>query len=248
MPMSRTIAVATVLAVSGTALVATGAQAAEPESAGSFDSAQSSLVEVRSSSDTEILNVAGYDGVEIAVGEVASHEAVAPVSFDLNGGSFGEGEEGGIVVFDENGDYLFVVLAEVTDVNGNAVHAQLAPVGEQVTVDLSAADVSAEAYPLDVSVMAASDLIASVTRKSVSQGTTYAVQPSAYGRAAPAFIHVQWGWDEAVRKGVPRRPGLAEQYICHPSSQIARVKSYWNLDTWRPTVGLTRTIAAGCNP
>lgn len=248
MPMARNVAVATALAVFGTGLVASGAQAAEPENTGSFESAQSSLVEVHASPDTEIVDVAGYDGVEVVVGQVAAHESVAPVSFDLKGGSLEDGEEGGVVAFDEAGDYLFVVVAEVTDAHGNAVPAQVSPGGQEVTIDLSAANLSADAYPLDVSVMAISDLIAGVTVKAVSQGFTWAVQPSAYGRAAPSAVHVQWGWDEAKRKGVPNRPGLAEQYICHPSSQAARVKSYWNLDSWRPTVGLTQTILAGCNP
>ena len=56
------------------------------------------------------------------------------------------------------------------------------------------------------------------------------------------------GWPEAVRKGVAARTGLREEYLCHPLSQVARVRPAWNLDTWRPTVGLTATVAAACSP
>ncbi len=80
------------------------------------------------------------------------------------------------------------------------------------------------------------------------RGLTYAVQPTAYGRAAAEWIHARHGWPEARSKGVANRQGLYEQYVCHPISGLARVKSTWNLDTWRPTVGLARTVWHRCNP
>lgn len=91
------------------------------------------------------------------------------------------------------------------------------------------------------------DLVKSVTRVSSPSGIIYQVVPTAYGRFMPE-IAIPSGWNEAVKKGVPNRQGLKEQYYCHPLSYVARAKSSWNLDTWRPTVGLARTMTALCNP
>ncbi len=212
-----------------------------------FDSAQASDVVVHAPADAQVSAIDGIDGVEIDLGSLESVDAVEPVSFDLQGGSFIEGENGGVVALNERGEYLFVVIAEGVTADGMVVPVPVTAEGESVGPLLEGITPT-KSDPLDVTVMAASDLIASVTRKSVSQGTTWAVQPSAYGRAAAEWIHSTWGWPEAVRKGVPSRQGLKEQYICHPMLQAARFKSYWNLDSWRPTVGLTATLVAICNP
>ncbi|MGJ7562067.1 DUF2599 domain-containing protein [Brevibacterium casei] len=42
--------------------------------------------------------------------------------------------------------------------------------------------------------------------------------------------------------------GLKQQYVCHPMSKVARVKSTWNIEAWRPTAGLVKTAAALCKP
>lgn len=39
--------------------------------------------------------------------------------------------------------------------------------------------------------------------------------------------------------------GLINQLTCH--LQIARTKNEWNLDPWRPYVGHSATVLAGCN-
>ncbi|WP_412872119.1 DUF2599 domain-containing protein [Curtobacterium flaccumfaciens] len=38
-----------------------------------------------------------------------------------------------------------------------------------------------------------------------------------------------------------------DQLVCHWAN-AGRFKVPWNLDAWRPDVGYTRTVAAGCNP
>ena len=40
--------------------------------------------------------------------------------------------------------------------------------------------------------------------------------------------------------------GLKDQYYCH--TQLAKTKSSWNLEPWRPNVSLAKTIAKACNP
>lgn len=100
----------------------------------------------------------------------------------------------------------------------------------------------------EVQLVAGTFLINRVERRSVSQGTTWAVFPTLAGRAAPSSVHASAGWGDIKGLGVPNRRGLYEQYVCHPLSQVARAKSSWNLDSWRRTVGLPATIAAACNP
>lgn len=90
-------------------------------------------------------------------------------------------------------------------------------------------------------------LIASV-RITTENGTPrYHVRPTRAGRKAVG----NWldeAWKQAVRKGVPDRSGLRQQFMCHPLSIVARGKSTWDLESWRPTVGLGNTMLAGCNP
>ncbi len=89
--------------------------------------------------------------------------------------------------------------------------------------------------------------IAAVTRSWEADGEVYRVRPTRRGRlATPEELSV--AWRQTVRKGVPDRTGLRQQFLCHPLSIIARGKPTWDLETWRPTVGLTRTVLAGCNP
>ncbi|PZE59758.1 hypothetical protein DEJ24_07555 [Curtobacterium sp. MCPF17_001] len=38
-----------------------------------------------------------------------------------------------------------------------------------------------------------------------------------------------------------------DQLVCHWAN-AGHMKVPWNLDAWRPDVGYTRTVAAGCNP
>jgi hypothetical protein len=89
--------------------------------------------------------------------------------------------------------------------------------------------------------------IASVAT-SVENGTTrYHVRPAGAGRAALGD-QLDLAWDQAVGLGVPDRAGLRQQFLCHPLSFVARAKPTWDLESWRPTVGLKRTILALCNP
>jgi hypothetical protein len=90
--------------------------------------------------------------------------------------------------------------------------------------------------------------IANVQVLRVSAGTVYRVRPTRAGRlATPQALRTQ-AWRQAVRQGVPDRNGLQHQFLCHPYSIIARTKPTWDLESWRPTVGLTRTMLAACNP
>lgn len=90
-------------------------------------------------------------------------------------------------------------------------------------------------------------MIRSVTVSAMAEGTRYLVAPTRTGRLAGGES-LNLAWRQTVAQGVPNRPGLKQQFLCHPLSVVARAKSTWNLEDWRPTVGLTRTMLAGCNP
>jgi hypothetical protein len=90
-------------------------------------------------------------------------------------------------------------------------------------------------------------LIARVDRVRTVEGIEYRVRPTRAGRLIRGD-GLTAAWRQAVRAGVPDRQGLQQQFLCHPLSVVARGKPTWDLETWRPTVGLTRTMLAGCNP
>lgn len=79
------------------------------------------------------------------------------------------------------------------------------------------------------------------------RGTVFRVRPTRAGRTA-GLEELRVAWRQVVRRGVPDRSGLRDQFLCHPLSIIARGKPTWDLETWRPSVGLSRTMLNGCNP
>ena len=89
--------------------------------------------------------------------------------------------------------------------------------------------------------------IASVRTVDDSRGEIYRVRPARAGRTA-GIEELRIAWRQAVRRGVPDRSGLRDQFLCHPLSIIARGKPTWDLESWRPSVGLSRTMLSGCNP
>ena len=89
--------------------------------------------------------------------------------------------------------------------------------------------------------------IASVSEVWENSGLVYRVRPTQAGRLAD-WSGIQQAWKQAVRNGVPNRPHLRQQFLCHPLSIVARGKSSWDLEAWRPEVGLQQTMLAACNP
>ena len=89
--------------------------------------------------------------------------------------------------------------------------------------------------------------IASVTTSIENGVTRYHVRPTRAGRVALGD-QLDQAWDQAVGLGVPDVAGLRQQFMCHPLSFVARGKRSWDLESWRPTVGLQQTMVALCNP
>ena len=80
-----------------------------------------------------------------------------------------------------------------------------------------------------------------------AEGNAYHVRPTRAGRLALGD-DLDLAWAEAVNKCVPDQAGRRQQFMCHPLSIVARTKSAWGLEEWRPAVGLVRTMSNGCNP
>jgi hypothetical protein len=90
--------------------------------------------------------------------------------------------------------------------------------------------------------------IASAVWHREPQGLRIIITPTRCGRRTAAQTpHA--AFDEAIRRGgrgAPDRGSLYWQFVCH--ANLAQTKATWNLEAWRPDVGLIGTIMAGCNP
>jgi Protein of unknown function (DUF2599) len=90
--------------------------------------------------------------------------------------------------------------------------------------------------------------IASARWVALPQGKRLIVRPTQCGRRT-AFRSPKAAFAEAIRRGghgAPDRGSLYWQFLCH--AEFASFKATWDLEAWRPDVGLAGTIAAGCNP
>lgn len=83
-------------------------------------------------------------------------------------------------------------------------------------------------------------------------GRTLMIVPAPWARDAlrdPAQITevVEHLWSELIA-AVPEADttGMHDQFLCHAWG--APDKASWNIEPWRPDVGLTATLAARCNP
>lgn len=78
-------------------------------------------------------------------------------------------------------------------------------------------------------------------------GRSLAVVPAPWVRTAEDFAAVDQLWAELVET-YPEAdsPGMYDQLVCHVVG--APEKDSWNLEPWRPDVGLPAVMRARCNP
>jgi len=77
-------------------------------------------------------------------------------------------------------------------------------------------------------------------------GKSIAVDANAWARASGlAGAEATWSALVVEQPGADR-PGMHDQLLCHALG--APDKPTWNLEPWRPDVGLVATLAASCNP
>lgn len=94
-----------------------------------------------------------------------------------------------------------------------------------------------------------SDWFKSATWKTRSSGRYLCVVPTDWNRQSGiAYASTSWALLKAKKsssKYWENEGGLKNQYYCH--TQLAKLKSSWNLEHWRPNVSLAKTIAKACN-
>lgn len=81
---------------------------------------------------------------------------------------------------------------------------------------------------------------------SAEGGRSLQVSPSDWGRNG-GMIVVEFGWQSVLAlEPEADSDSMRNQFQCHAIG--APTKTYWNLEPWRPDVGLLRFMAERCNP
>jgi Protein of unknown function (DUF2599) len=116
--------------------------------------------------------------------------------------------------------------------------------------DVPAGDVPAGDVPADgdraVTTTLGTAALAGATWGEREGGRSLAVDPTAWARdAGVAGRDVLWA---ALVTAEPEAdsPAVHDQLVCHAIG--APDKATWNLEPWRPDVGLVAVLAARCNP
>jgi len=140
----------------------------------------------------------------------------------------------------------------VTDATGAVVGA-IAPPHWRATLTLTADTEARLALPLNTSttpdvftVSLGTQGIRSAHWVERSDGPSLFTDPTNFARTSsmPGWM---LAWSEVIRYHPEAdAPGLLDQIICHGIG--AADKETWNLEPWRPDVGLAATLAARCNP
>ncbi len=89
--------------------------------------------------------------------------------------------------------------------------------------------------------------LVSATWGEAEGGRSLAVVPADWVRTAEDFTAVEALWAEIVEaQPEADTPVMYDQLVCHAVG--ARDKGAWNLEPWRPDVGLVAVLRARCNP
>lgn len=103
-----------------------------------------------------------------------------------------------------------------------------------------------EGSSAEVSFWASDTAVTSLEWGDREGGLSLAVAPGEWARAA-GQAGVEVAWSEIVEAEPDADvPGMYDQLACHALG--APDKETWNLEPWRPAVGLLQTLAARCNP
>ena len=163
-------------------------------------------------------------------------------------------ENGEITIFTKEGAFIGGILAPwAIDALGVAVPTSYQIEGDQLIQIVDHLNGSFQ-YPIIADPWLGNKLIISAAWKNLASGASLRVSPTAFARSmavTPASYNVGVaGWTElSKRYPIPyNKNSMKNQYICHQIAPAAALKSTWNLDEWRPDVGLLETVNKLCNP
>ncbi|WP_277511965.1 DUF2599 domain-containing protein [Cellulosimicrobium cellulans] len=138
--------------------------------------------------------------------------------------------------------------AEVTLVPAAGTPSGTSPgaVTDDARSDGTGADGDGPTAAWDAVVPLASQAVRSTDWGEREGGRSLAVDPTAWARAAgQAGQELVWAQLVAAEPEIDT-PTMHDQLVCHAVG--APDKTTWNLEPWRPAVGLLATMAARCNP
>ncbi|MBB6174849.1 hypothetical protein HNR23_004909 [Nocardiopsis mwathae] len=179
--------------------------------------------------------------------------AHAPLRYDYEldvpeGSSLELTSDGSVVVLDAQGEFVGGVAPPwAKDAQGTPVptHYELDGTELVQVVEHRSEDV---VYPVVADPYLGIKLISKVQTVNEKKGKRYKVTPTLYGRTMPVLAHRPAFQEVQDIAKIKFRQNLYDQFRCHPLSGIAIVKGTWNLESWRPNVGLAKTMAKKCNP
>ena len=150
----------------------------------------------------------------------------------------GRVEGGSAAYYDPRVEHTAVVLPSPAGATGEETASGAGPAASGAS-DGAAATAT---LTLRLSVSA----IASATWGENEGGRSLAVVPTDWLRAG-SLAAQEVGWSQLVaRDGEVDTATMRNQYDCHALG--ARAKASWNLEPWRPDVGVFEVLAAHCNP
>jgi hypothetical protein len=182
--------------------------------------------------------VTGDDDTATALTFDLSDLPKRPVNIELEPpGSMVLNADGSVTVLDEAGTAVGGFTVPV----GGALFEQVGP----AHVRLASVNESLPP-PAEVRTFLGTKAVAGTDWGDREGGRSLAVEPTDWARGAG-----QAGWTTAWAELVEAEPevdspGVYEQLICHAIG--ARDKATWNLEPWRPHVGLANVVSARCNP
>ncbi|WP_052293912.1 DUF2599 domain-containing protein [Sanguibacter keddieii] len=116
--------------------------------------------------------------------------------------------------------------------------------GPSLVLDVSAVDPAV--FPLVVTTQLGASVVASASWGDREGGRSLAVTPTDWGRVSGATGSATAWADLLAVEPEADTPGMETQLQCHLLG--ARDKATWNLEPWRPDLGLVEYALARCNP
>lgn len=157
---------------------------------------------------------------------------------------------GAVIVRTSSGAFLLAATAPSLRVPGKAAVAGRWTVrGHRITAVPADGQKLAGSPTVRVEAVVGAVLVSSVSTESWRGQPRWMITPSTLGREAPLPLLTAEGWAQARRAGgIPNTASLRNQFVCHPTSGVARSKPSWNIEAARNASNLWDTMAAGCNP